>query len=427
MGITLRGGWVVDPANGIDEQLDIHVEAGRIMGLGPPPPGFETDQEHHVDGNVVCPGLVELRASLREPGQEHKATIASETRAAAHGGITTLCCTPDTDPVVDTPAVVELIHQRAAAAGLARVEVQGALTQRLEGTRLSEMGALQEAGCIAVSNAYRVMESTEVVRRAMEYAATFGLTVLLFPEDPWQAREHAAHEGAVGTRLGLPGLAETAETVTLARDLLLVEATGVRAHVCGLSTARGVEMVAQAHERGLPVTADVAVPNLFLTEMDVTDFNAECRLRPPLRTQRDRDALRQGVRTGTIAAICSAHQPHEPDAKQAPFTETAPGMSGLETLLPLTLRLVDDGLLSLREAIARVTCEPARVLGLEAGTLSPGRPADICVFDPEGRWTLTPDQLWSEGRNTPFFGWELKGRVTHTFVGGRLAHRLEER
>jgi len=426
MGTRIRGGWVVDPANGIDEQLDIYVEDGLIVGLGPGPANFEVEREYHVDGNVVCPGLIELRASLREPGQEHKATIASESRAAVRGGITTLCCTPDTDPVIDTPAVVELIHQRAAAVACARVEVQGALTQRLEGSRLSEMGALRDAGCIGVSNAYRVMENTEVVRRAMEYAATFGLTVLLFPEDPWLAQDHAAHEGAVGTRLGLPGLAETAETITLARDLLLVEASGVRAHICGLSTARGVEMVAQARARGLPVTADVALPNLFLTEMDVTDFNSACRVRPPLRTQRDREALRQGVREGTIATLCSAHQPHEPDAKQAPFTEAAPGISGLETLLVLTLRLVDEGLLTLQQAISRVTYEPARVFGLEAGTLSPGRPADICVFDPERHWMLTRERLWSEGRNTPFIGWEFKGEVTHTFVGGRLVYHLEE-
>ncbi len=426
MRVSITGGWVIDPANGIDEALDVHLADGLVAAVGPPPEGFVPDRTYPVGGDVVCPGLVELGASLREPGQERKATIASETRAAARGGITTLCATPDTEPVVDSPAVLELVHQRAAEAGHARVEVLGALTCRLEGTRLAEMGALYQAGCIGVGNGYHPVERTDIMRRAMEYASTFGLPVFLRPEDPWLAAEPGAHEGVVGARLGLAGIPASAETVALARDLLLVEATGVRAHVSNLSTARGVQMVADAQARGLPVTADVTAHHLHLTEMDVADFNTLCHVRPPLRTQRDRDALREGLRRGVVGAVSSAHQPHEPDAKLAPFPESEPGVSGLETLLPLTLRLVEDGLLGLPEAIALLTIQPARVLAIDGGTLSPGRPADLCVFDPEARWVLTPEALWSAGHNTPFLGWELKGRVTHTFLEGELVYRLED-
>lgn len=426
MRVSITGGWVIDPGNGLDEALDVHLDDGLIVALGEAPGGFIPERSYPVGGNVVCPGLVELGASLREPGQEQKATIASETRAAARGGITTLCATPDSDPAVDSAAVLELIHQRAAEAGHARVEVLGALTCGLTGTHLAEMGALYRAGCIGVSNGYRPVARTDIMRRAMEYASTFGLPVFLHSEDPWLAAEPGAHEGVVGARLGLAGIPDTAETIALARDLLLVEATGVRAHFSNLSTARGVQMIAEAQARGLPVSADVTAHHLHLTEMDLADFNTLCHVRPPLRTQRDRDALRDGLRRGIIGAVSSAHQPHEPDAKLAPFPESEPGISGLETLLPLTLRLVEDGVLGLPDAIALLTINPARVLAIDGGTLSPGRPGDICVFDPEARWVLREADLWSEGHNTPFLGWDLKGRVTHTFLEGRLVYRLED-
>jgi dihydroorotase len=420
MRITIRGGRIVDPAGGIDRIDALHIAKGRIVGLGAAPEGFLADRVVEATGQVVCPGLVDLRARLREPGLETTTTIAQETRAAAASGITTLCCPPDTDPVVDTRAVVELIHQRAARAGMARVEVLGALTQGLEGKQLAEMGALAKAGCLGVSNGPRAVLNTEVMRLAMQYAATFGLTVFLHPVDPWLAEGRHAHDGAVATRLGLPGVPECAETIALARDLLLVESTGVRAHVCHLTTARGVEMVAQARARGLPVTADVNLHNLHLTEMDLLGFDARCHVCPPLRTQRDLEGLRAAVGRGVVTAIASDHQPHELDAKLHPFAATEIGISGLETLLPLALRLVEAGVADLPGVLATLTCNPARILGLERGDLALGRLADVCVFDPERHWTLTEDAMVSRGRNTPFLGWELRGQVTLTLLGGKV-------
>ena len=423
--ISILGGRLIDPASGIDDLLDLHVAEGKILAQGKAPPGFEPERIIDATGHVICPGLIDLAASLREPGMEYKATIASETTAAASGGITTLICTPDTDPVIDTPAVWELIRRRAKAAGKARVLAVGALTQRLAGEQLSEMAALRSAGCVAVGNGSRPLASTLVERRALEYAATFGLAVFLRPEDRHLRSGGCAHEGAVSARLGLPGIPSAAETVAVARDLALAEHTGAKVHFRSLSTATAARMVRDAITAKLAVTADVAVHQLHLTEMDVDGFNASCHVWPPLRTSEDRDALRAAVRDGTIAVICSDHQPHDPDAKEAPFPETDPGISGLETLLPLTLRLVEDGVLDLPTAIERVTAGPARVLGLPLGHLRLDAPADVCVFDPSAVWSLTPDAMRSAGRNTPFHGWEFRGRVTHTLFEGRLVFDLQ--
>ncbi len=425
MRVTIRGGRVVDPANQVDRHCDLHLADGRVAAIGDPPPGFEAEQSIDAEAQVVCPGLVDLRAYLREPGQEHKATIASETQAAAAAGITTLCCPPDTAPVIDTPAVVELIHKHAIESGTAHVEVLGAMTQGLDGLQLAEMGALSDAGCVGVSHATRPIENTQVLRHALEYAATFDLTVFLHPEDPWLGRGRYAHEGAVSTRLGIPGIPETAETVGLARDLLLVEQTGVRAHFCHLSTARSVQMVADALARGMSVSADVNAHHLHLTVMDLLDVTPNCHLRPPLRSQRDKEGLRAGLADGTLSVVTSDHQPHEADAKLKPFSDTEVGASGLETLLPLTLRLVDDGELNLSQAIAALTCNPARVLGVPAGSLAPGNPADVCIFDPDALWTLDEKLMVSRGHNSPFLGWEFKGRVSCTLLGSKPVYQRE--
>ncbi len=426
MRITIRGGHLIDPASQRDAVADLHIAEDRIVAVGATPEGFSADQHIDAAGQWVLPGLIDLRARLREPGEEHKGTIASETRAAAAGGITTLCCPPDTQPVIDTPAVVELIHRQAEAAGFARVLPLGALTAGLEGKQLAELYALKQAGCIGVSNALAPITNTLVMRRAMEYAASHGLTVFLHAEDAWLYNKGCAHEGAVSSRLGLPGIPEAAETVAVARELMLIEQTGVRAHFCQLSSARAVQMIARARHDGLPVSADVTAHHLHLTEMDVGYFNSQCHVRPPLRTQRDRDALRAGLAQGTLDALCSDHQPHEPDAKLVPFTESEAGISALETLLPLGLRLVEEGVLSRTALVERLTLGPARILGIEAGTLGVGAIADVCVLDPTRRWTIEPAALYSHGHNTPCLGWELQGRATHTLLAGKPVHRLAD-
>jgi len=422
--IRISGGRVIDPANEIDALLDVYVAAGEIAALGSAPDGFTDAVEIDASGCIVCPGLIDLSARIREPGQEHKATIASESLAAAGGGITTLCCPPDTDPVIDTPAVAELIQRRAAAAGKARVVTLGALTRGLQGEQLSEMAALGRAGCVGVGNGLQPLANTLVERRAMEYAASFDLTVFLYPNDHWLSAFGCVHEGKVATRLGLPGIPAAAEVAAVARDLALVEQTGVRAHLCRLTTAKAVGMVARAQFDGLRVSADVAIPYLYLSEMDIDDFNSQCHVIPPLRTIEDRERLRAGVCRGTLAAICSDHQPHEPDAKLGLFPSTEPGISGLDTLLPLGLRLVDENLMELGALIHRLTAGPADILGLPYGTLSAGAAADICIFDPDATWQLDAAAMKSHGHNTPFLGWEMKGRVTHTLLSGRLVYAL---
>ncbi|QKT04245.1 dihydroorotase [Ectothiorhodospiraceae bacterium 2226] len=422
---SIVGGRLIDPEQGLDGNFDLHIADGRVLAVGAPPQGFEAARID-AQGCVICPGLIDLHARLREPGQEHKGTIASETAAAAAGGVTTLCCPPDTDPVIDTPAVIRLIRQRAEEAGHARVLPLGALTLGLAGERLAEMNELREAGCIGYSNAAHPITNTLVMRRAMEYAASCGLPVFLAAEDAFLSPKGYAHEGAVSTRLGLPGLPESAETIIVARDLLLIEQTGVRAHFCKLSTARAVQMVGEAQRRGLPVTAQVTAHHLHLSEMDLGYFNSDCHVQPPLRTQRDMEGLRAGLASGVISAVCSDHQPHDPDAKLAPFSESEPGISALETLLPLALRLGEQRVMSLPDVVARLTRDPARILGIDAGHLRPGAAADVCVFDPERYWTLAAEGMHSRGRNTPFLGWEFKGRVTHTFLAGRLVYQARD-
>lgn len=423
--ILIADGRLIDPANGIDDTRDLYIAAGRIQGVGQSPAGFQPDQTIDAAGLVVCPGLIDLSARPGEPGQEHKATLASETRAAAKGGITTLCCPPDTDPVIDTPAMANLARTGSERIGYARLLPVGALTRGLEGRQLSEMATLKQAGCVAFSNGEHPLANTLVERRALEYAATFNMTVMLRPEDRYLRDSGCVHEGPVANRLGLPGIPEAAETVATARDLALAEYTGCRIHFRGLSTGTGVRMLAQARNQRLEVSADVAVHQLHLTEMDVEGFDSNCHVNPPLRGLSDRDTLRSGVSQGIIGAICSDHRPHEPGAKEAPFPSTRPGISGLETLLSLTLRLVQEGVLTLPQAIARLTSGPADILGLPYGRLDPGSTADICIFDPARHWQLRKQDLYSSGHNTPFLGWDFTGRVTHTLLEGTIVYETD--
>ncbi|MEJ2059357.1 MAG: dihydroorotase [Gammaproteobacteria bacterium] len=426
MRMHIRQGRLLDPSTKLDRTGDLFIDEGRIIAIDTPPAGFEAEETIDAQGLWVFPGLVDLAARLREPGQEHKGTISSETLAAASGGITTLCCPPDTDPPIDTPAEINLIQRLARQSGNARVVPLGSITRDLAGEQLSELGALKAAGLNGVSNGLIPITNTLVLRRALEYATGLDLTVHIHPIDPWLANGGCAHEGAVATRLGLPAIPAAAETAALGQLLALVEETGAHVHFCRLSTARGVALVARAQAEGLPVSADVAAHQLFLTEMDLADFNSLCHVIPPLRTQRDLEALRQGVADGVLGAICSDHQPHEADAKLAPFPATAPGMSALETLLPLTLRLAEEGALDLHTALQRVTAGPAGILGIQAGRLDVGMSADLVIYDPQADWTLDREQMHSRGHNTPFQGWSFTGRVRHTLFGGRSVYTTPE-
>jgi dihydroorotase len=424
MRLKISSGRIIDPANNIDQTGGLFIDEGLIVGIGKSPKGFKAEQEIDATGQIVCPGLIDLCARLREPGEEHKATIASETTAAIASGITSICCPPDTIPVIDTPAVVELIFQHASNSQQSKVFPLGALTHGLKGKTLAEMDALKNAGCIGVSNAYAPIVDTEVLRRALEYATTCEITVHLYCEDDYLRNNGVVHEGPVSTRLGLPAIPETAETIAISRALLLVEQTGARVHFCRISTARSIELLAEAKTRGIDVTADVGIAHLHLTDMDISSFNTDCYVLPPLRSQRDKEGLRTGLANGTITAICSDHQPHESDAKSAPFSMTEPGASTIEMLLPLTLQLVRDKNLTLQQAIAALTSAPAKIAGLDTGNLSIGSRADICIFDPESSWMVETEALLSAGRNTPFASWEMTGKVTHTLVDGNIIYQL---
>ncbi len=425
MKIHIKSGHLVDPKNNVDRQTDLFIAASKVVGVGAAPEGFSANLTIDASDMVVCPGLVDLSARLREPGFEYKATLESELRAAAAGGVTSLACPPDTDPVLDEPGLVEMLKHRAKLLNLAHVYPLGALTRQLEGKNLTEMCELHEAGCVGFSHADAALTDTQVLYRAMQYAATFGFTVWLRPEDACLARNGVAHDGEVAARLGLVGIPASAEAIALATMLRLARDTGARLHVCRLSTAEGVEMVRTAKKEGLPVTCDIAATHLHLTEHDIGFFDSFCHLRPPLRTQRDRDALLAGLLDGTVDAICSDHTPVDDDAKLAPFAESEPGASGLELLLPLALKWAMENRVALPKVLSLVGNRPADVLGIAAGGLALGDVADVCIFEPETYCKVTPETLRSQGKNTPFLGLELPGRIRWTLVAGQTVFQQD--
>lgn len=416
--LLIRGARVLDPASGFDGIAHVGIRDGLISSFGTTLPTARFEQTLDGEGHWLMPGIVDLCARFREPGQTHKASFASETPAAQAGGITTVVLPPDSQPAIDSPAALLRVQRIAANVGGLDVRVLGALTKGLAGEALAEMSALRSAGAVGASQALQPIRDMLVARRALEYAQGLGMTVHVFAQNAALAAGGCAHEGAVATRLGLPSIPVAAEVSGLRFWISLVEDTGARIHFCRLSTARGAELVALAQQRGLPVTADVAAHQLFLTDADIDGFNALCHVMPPLRSSEDRDALRQAVADGVIGAICSDHQPHDADAKINPFPMTEAGVSALETLLPLTLALVHEGQLSPLAAAARLTLGPARIAGLDAGTITLGAAADLVLVDPQRSWTLHADHLRSAGHHTPFDGRHFIGCALATLYRG---------
>ena len=418
MKLLIKNARIIDPASGRDGKGDLYIAEGKISEEFAKP-----ERTLDAKGLVAAPGFIDLAARLREPGYEYKATLESELAAALAGGVTSLACPPDTDPPLDEPGLVDMLRRRAKALTKARVYPIGALTVKLEGERLTEMAQLAETGCVAFSQGNAPLPDTQVLWRALQYAATFGFPVWLRAEDVGLARGGVAHDGEVATRLGLPGIPAFAETIALATILELVRATRARVHVCRLSSAGAVEMMRAAKREGLPVTCDVGIHHLHLCDNDLGYFDANCRLAPPLRSQRDRDALSRGLEDGTVDCVCSDHTPVDDDGKHLPFAEAEPGATGLELLLPLTLKWGEERKLPLTKTLARITADAARVLGVASGRLAIGAPADITLFDPAASIRVTPETLKSQGKNTPFLGYELAGKVRYTLVAGNVVYQ----
>ncbi|MGQ0442203.1 MAG: dihydroorotase [Methylophilaceae bacterium] len=423
MKIHIKNGRLIDPKNKVDAKQDVYIAAGQMVGLGQAPEGFVANQTIDASNLIIAPGFVDVSARLREPGSEYKATLKSELQAAAAGGVTSLACPPDTDPVLDEPGLVQMLKHRARQVNLARIYPLGALTQQLAGKALTEMCELADAGCVGFTQADEAIVDTQVLWRAFEYAATFGYTLFLRAEEPFLAKNGVAHDGEVATRLGLKGIPAAAESLAISAILRIANETGTKIHLCRLSTAEGVALVRDAKQKGVAVTADVSAQHLHLTEHDIGYFNAQANLKPPLRTQRDRETLCQGLKDGSIDAICSDHTPVDDDAKLVPFAEAEAGASGLELLLPLTLKWAAKQQVSLSDAIAKITFMPAAILGIKGGSLSLNANADIAIFDPEQAWKVDANLLKSQGKNTPFLNMEMMGIVHYTLLNGQITYQ----
>ncbi len=413
MNIEIRNGRVIDPKNGVDRNTSLFIADGEVAGLGEVPAGFVADKTIDATGCVVCPGLIDLGARLN--------SIEAELAAAVAGGVTSVVVPPDADPPLDEPELADRLVHRGKEIGKARVLPLGALTLGLNGERLAELAGLKKAGCVAFSQANKPVVDTEALLRAMEYAATFDFAVWLQPQDYWLSRNGIAHEGEVANRLGLAGISVAAETIAIATIVQLARDTGCRVHLTRLSSAAGVALARQAMDEGLPVSFDIGVHHLLLTENDIGFFNPHARFCPPLRAQNDRQALSTAAGSG-LAAICSDHTPVGADDKLLPFGEAKPGATGLEVLLPLTLKWAEAAGVALPQALERITAAPAAVLGLPSGQLAVGTTADVCIFDPQAIWQLTPEALKSRGKNSPWQGYMMTGKVRTTLVGGRVVY-----
>lgn len=427
MKILIQNGRVIDPASGLDKTADVAIAAGRIVAIGQVSADFSPNRTVDAQGCVVAPGLVDLSARLGEPGHEHSGMLESEMAAAVAGGVTSLVCPPDTDPVLDEPGLVEMLSHRAEKLHQSRVLPLGALTLGLKGEVLTEMGQLTAAGCVGFSQAEVALANTQVLQRALQYASTFGYSVWLRPQELHLGKGVAA-SGPLATRMGLSGVSVAAETIALHTIFELVRSTQARVHLCRISSAAGVALVRQAKAEGLPVTADVSINSLHLTDADMGYFDSRARLTPVLRQQRDRDALRAALADGTLDALVSDHTPVDADAKALPFAEAEPGATGLELFWSLALKWGQDSGVDLPTVLSRITSRPAQVLGAalstlqgSVGQLAVGGAADVVVLSCEGHWPVVDTSLRSQCKSTPFSGYELPGRVRATLVGGHIA------
>ncbi|GAB0058458.1 Dihydroorotase [Candidatus Magnetaquicoccaceae bacterium FCR-1] len=419
--VVIRGGRLIDPANGVDASGDLLVADGVIRALGRVdiPAGATI---LHADGLVVAPGLVDMHVHLREPGFEYKETIAGGTLAAAAGGVTTVACMPNTRPVNDDPSITAFIRQKAASEGTVNVFPIGAVTKGLEGRELTEMGLMLKAGCVAFSDDGRPVADAGLMRRALDYSRAFGALIIQHAEDPSLSAGGCMHEGVISSRLGLPGLPAAAESVMVDRDVRLVELTGGRYHVAHISVAGAVEAVARARSRGLPVSCEVAPHHFALTDEAVLGYDTDAKMSPPLRSTEDRNAVLEGLARGIITVIATDHAPHDQDSKRVEFCHASNGVVGLETMLPVSLELVRDGVMTLVDCLRAMTVTPARLLGLDRGTLSIGAPADVVLFDPDESWVVDAARLHGTSRNTCFHGRRVRGRVKWTMVSGKVVH-----
>ena len=418
--LIIKGGRLLCPQQQLDKIGDLYLSQGEIVAIDKQPDNFVVDEIIDGKGFWVLPGLIDTYAHLGEPSYEQCGTLRSETYAAATAGITSLCCSPETTPVLDTPAMATLIRNKVQEQGMARVYPLAALTKGLKGEQLSELKAMAEAGCIAVTQAHQPIADSMMLRQCFAYSSNFSLPLFINPEEYYLGNAGCVHEGIISTRLGLPGIPSVAETIEVSRCLALAKETGAQIHFCKISAADTLHLLVQAKNKGLNVTAGVAAHHLELTEMDVSSYDSQCRVQPPLRSLQDQQLLLEGLQQGIIDVVCSDHRPLGADAKLLPFQEAAPGISALETLLPLLLRLVENKQLTLLQAVEKVTLKPAKILNLPQGRLTPGTPADIILLDPQRIQRFTKQQLKSKGKNTPFLDWEFKGQVVMTLLAGEV-------
>ncbi|RII31631.1 MAG: dihydroorotase [Geobacter sp.] len=420
MNLLIKGGRVIDPSQGLDDTLDVLVEGGMVKEIGKglqAPAGTETID---ASGTYVTPGLIDMHVHLRDPGLEYKEDIISGTRAAAAGGFTSVCCMPNTKPVIDNKAVAGYIIDKAKSAGFANVFPIGAITYGMNGERLAEMGELKESGCVAVSDDGKPVVNSELMRRALEYANGMGILVISHAEDLALVGEGAMNEGFTSTELGLKGIPRVAEEIATARDVMLAEYSNAPIHIAHVSTKGSVRIIREAKARGVKVTCETAPHYFTLTDDAVRGYNTNAKMNPPLREAADVAAIKEGLRDGTIDCIATDHAPHHLDEKDVEFNVAMNGIIGLETSLPLSLKLVADGIITINQMVEKMTVNPAKILGICRGGLKPGATADITVIDPSKLWTVTEENLASKSKNSPFLGWKVQGASAYTILEGKV-------